>query len=640
MDEDYADEESVPSEDYDEFLRREEASNAAMASSSRAPPSDARGRLVVHLRDARGLRAADRGGTSDPYATLKLGPDGAAQKSRVIKGTLAPTWDERFEFRGTLGGARGAQLILAVYDHDGLSFNDSLGEARLSLASLNRIEFAAEHTLLLEGKKATGEVTIGVEWVDEAAAEEAAAAAERAAAAEKAAAAERAAAEAAAAEAAAAERAAAAKAKAKVPRPAAAHRAPPASPGASSSDAAARGTLVVHLRDASGLRAADRGGTSDPYVKLKLGGAKRQSAVRKKTLTPSWDESYEFAGTLGALAAETLAITVYDYDGLSFNDTLGEARVPLAALLRRGCAEELTLPLDGKKATGHVRIALSWVDEGAPSAGTRPQAAPPAAAPTSSPAGTLVVHLRSARGLRAADRGGTSDPYVKLKLGGTERKSKVIKGTVAPVRDETFEFRGTLGGVRGSHLTLAVYDHDGLSFNDTLGEARLSLASFGRTAAEHTLQLEGKKATGEVTIGLSWVADPPTAAETAVAERAAAAEAAVARAEDERLRLKARESLDAALDALGDDDGLDELRAACLVDSSPRRTKRGGAVVLFPHVPSPSRSDVPMERQLRALPPLLKLQSQPHRPATASPRVGGARDSPRARVGCAARAAR
>ena len=87
---------------------------------------------------------ADRG-TSDPYVKLKLGPDGAAQKSRVIKGTLAPTWDERFEFRGTLGGARGAQLILAVYDHDGLSFNDSLGEAHLSLASLNRIEFAAEH---------------------------------------------------------------------------------------------------------------------------------------------------------------------------------------------------------------------------------------------------------------------------------------------------------------------------------------------------------------------------------------------------------------------------------------------------------------------------------------------------------------
>ena len=38
-------------------------------------------------------------------------------------------------------------------------------------------------------------------------------------------------------------------------------------------DATARGTLVVRLHGASGLRAADSG-TSDPYVKLKIcGGA-------------------------------------------------------------------------------------------------------------------------------------------------------------------------------------------------------------------------------------------------------------------------------------------------------------------------------------------------------------------------------
>ena len=76
------------------------------------------------------------------------------------------------------------------------------------------------------------------------------------------------------------------------------------------SDAAARGTLVVHLMDASGLRAADRGGTSDPYVKLKLGGAKRQSTVVKKTLAPTWAERFEFEGEIGELAAETLKVHV------------------------------------------------------------------------------------------------------------------------------------------------------------------------------------------------------------------------------------------------------------------------------------------------------------------------------------------
>ena len=55
--------------------------------------------------------------------------------------------------------------------------------------------------------------------------------------------------------------------------------------------------LVVHLRSASGLRAADRGGTSDPYVKLSLGGVKHKSEWKKETLAPSWNNAkFEFGG--------------------------------------------------------------------------------------------------------------------------------------------------------------------------------------------------------------------------------------------------------------------------------------------------------------------------------------------------------
>ena len=96
-----------------------------------------------------------------------------------------------------------------------------------------------------------------------------------------------------------------------------------------SEEAKVRGTLVVRVRDASGLRAADRGGTSDPYVKLKLGGAKRQTAIML-SLNPRWDERHEFSGTLGALAAEVLALYVKDHDAMSFDDLLGAARLPLA----------------------------------------------------------------------------------------------------------------------------------------------------------------------------------------------------------------------------------------------------------------------------------------------------------------------
>ena len=50
-----------------------------------------------------------------------------------------------------------------------------------------------------------------------------------------------------------------------------------------------------------------------------------------------------------------------------------------------------------------MRIALSWVDEGAPSAGTAAGGATRGGANLVA-GGTLVVHLRGAR-LRAADRG-------------------------------------------------------------------------------------------------------------------------------------------------------------------------------------------------------------------------------------------
>ena len=59
--------------------------------------------------------------------------------------------------------------------------------------------------------------------------------------------------------------------------------------------AAEKGTLRVLLQRGSGLKAADKGGTSDPYVVVGLGKAKKRSAVLQKTLEPQWDESFNFA---------------------------------------------------------------------------------------------------------------------------------------------------------------------------------------------------------------------------------------------------------------------------------------------------------------------------------------------------------
>lgn len=48
------------------------------------------------------------------------------------------------------------------------------------------------------------------------------------------------------------------------------------------------GTLHVHLKKGTGLKAADRNGLSDPYLKLSLGAKLFKSTTIKKTLSPEW----------------------------------------------------------------------------------------------------------------------------------------------------------------------------------------------------------------------------------------------------------------------------------------------------------------------------------------------------------------
>ena len=54
------------------------------------------GAVLIHLKGAKGLPAADSNGLSDPYAVLKLGKE--SKKSMIQYDTLNPMWNEKFEF--------------------------------------------------------------------------------------------------------------------------------------------------------------------------------------------------------------------------------------------------------------------------------------------------------------------------------------------------------------------------------------------------------------------------------------------------------------------------------------------------------------------------------------------------------------
>jgi Ca2+-dependent lipid-binding protein len=84
-------------------------------------------------------------------------------------------------------------------------------------------------------------------------------------------------------------------------------------------------SLTLVLLSATGLKAADRRGRSDPYAKLELGSHPRKSRWVAQTCDPEWNQTL---GVIeldrGTLAASPLRIAIFDHDDCSKDDLLGE----------------------------------------------------------------------------------------------------------------------------------------------------------------------------------------------------------------------------------------------------------------------------------------------------------------------------
>ncbi|KAJ1478168.1 C2 domain-containing protein [Baffinella frigidus] len=88
---------------------------------------------------------------------------------------------------------------------------------------------------------------------------------------------------------------------------------------------------VMRGRD---LLAKDRGGTSDPYVRVHIGDEllkARKTGVKDKTLNPTWMEEFEFTIS-SSQRQEHLVIEAFDKDTFGTDDTLGKFGIPLDTL--------------------------------------------------------------------------------------------------------------------------------------------------------------------------------------------------------------------------------------------------------------------------------------------------------------------
>ena len=200
-----------------------------------------------------------------------------------------------------------------------------------------------------------------------------------------------------------------------------------------------QGVLRVLVRRASGLKGADRGGTSsDPYVVVKIGAQEQRTRTIMRSLNPVWEQTLEFRGSLTDLLAQSMSLSVKDHDEISRDDHLGNLVLPLRHQLEYADTKELSLDLPTQ---GTLQLQLQWhpLSQQPP-----PSRLPPPPPKRDVPAGrleqrgTLRVHLHRASGIKAADLGttlktlasGTSDAYVSLRLLERSVRSKVRKKTL------------------------------------------------------------------------------------------------------------------------------------------------------------------------------------------------------------------
>jgi hypothetical protein len=123
--------------------------------------------------------------------------------------------------------------------------------------------------------------------------------------------------------------------------------------------------------------------------------------------------------------------------------------------------------------------------------------------------GLLRVRVAHATGLRVADLSGYSDPYVVVRCGAQTRRTRIIKKTLQPIWEETFDFKGCLDelivGIR-----LVVLDHDDVGMDDVLGECRAKLPVELRMQTEPCTYecYERLNTEGMLSFSLTWIPEP------------------------------------------------------------------------------------------------------------------------------------
>ncbi|XP_051038734.1 multiple C2 and transmembrane domain-containing protein 1 isoform X3 [Phodopus roborovskii] len=292
--------------------------------------------------------------------------------------------------------------------------------------------------------------------------------------------------------------------------------------------------LDITLRRGQSLAARDRGGTSDPYVKFKIGRKEVfRSKIIHKNLNPVWEEK---ASILVDHLREPLYIKVFDYDFGLQDDFMGSAFLDLTQLeLNRSTDVSLTLkdphypdhdlgiillsviltPKEGEPRDVTMLMRKSWKRSSKELSEnevfgshfsvqsffwrfqTQSLRLSEQHRKSHLWRGIVSITLIEGRDLKAMDSNGLSDPYVKFRLGHQKYKSKIMPKTLNPQWREQFDFH--LYEERGGIIDITAWDKDAGKRDDFIGRCQVDLSSLSREQT-HKLELQLEEGEGHLVL--------------------------------------------------------------------------------------------------------------------------------------------
>lgn len=269
--------------------------------------------------------------------------------------------------------------------------------------------------------------------------------------------------------------------------------------------------LEVHLKEGKDLAVRDWSGSSDPYVKFKLGGkVVYKSRIIYQNLNPLWDEHFQVPVRN---VNQVLSIAVLDYDvGPVSDDPMGRSKLNLSSL-EPGILMEKKFELHESNTTDYLGYLLmdfklvSVSEDELQNISSRRKQQTTAkraslrASNSKSQLWTSVVTIALLEGknLIPMDDNGLSDPYVKFKLGGEKFKSKVESKTLSPKWMEQFDLK--IYEDQSQILEISVWDKD-VGKDDIMGRGEVDLSTL-EPERTHFLEVELEDNAGVVELLLT-----------------------------------------------------------------------------------------------------------------------------------------